>query len=117
MLSNLPVMRSISDSALLQISDHDKRGSMHPGLYPPPTLTLLLQFKTNGQGTNVYVIPERDSAMLYWAVVFFIIAIVAAIFGFNGLAHDTTYIAKILAVIGIILALVTFLFHRRSAQR
>ena len=52
--------------------------------------------------------------MLQWAVIFFIIAIIAAIFGFSGLAHDTAYIAKILAVIGIILALVTFVFHRRS---
>ena len=54
--------------------------------------------------------------MLYWAVIFFIIAIIAAIFGFSGLAHDTAYIGKILAVIGIILALVSFVFHRRSSR-
>lgn len=54
--------------------------------------------------------------MLYWAVVFFIVAIVAAIFGFSGLAHDTAYIGKILAVIGIVLALISFLFHRRSGR-
>ena len=54
--------------------------------------------------------------MLQWAVVFFIIAIVAAIFGFSGLAHDTAYIGKILAVIGIVLALVSFIFHRRSPR-
>ena len=54
--------------------------------------------------------------MLYWAVVFFIIAIAAAIFGFSGLAHDSAYIAKILAVIGIILALVSFLSHRRNSR-
>lgn len=54
--------------------------------------------------------------MLYWAVIFFIIAIVAAVFGFSGLANDTAYIAKILAVIGIILALVSFIFHRRSPR-
>lgn len=52
--------------------------------------------------------------MLQWAVIFFIIAIVAAVFGFSGLAHDTAYIGKILAVIGIILALISFIFHRRS---
>ena len=54
--------------------------------------------------------------MLYWAVIFFIIAIVAAIFGFSGLAHDSAYIGRILAVIGIILALVSFVFHRRSRR-
>ncbi|HYE07467.1 MAG TPA: DUF1328 domain-containing protein [Planctomycetota bacterium] len=52
--------------------------------------------------------------MLYWAVVFFIVAIVAGIFGFGGVANDSAYIAKILAIIGIVLALVSFLFHRRG---
>ena len=52
--------------------------------------------------------------MLSWAVIFFIIAIVAAIFGFSGIAHESAYIGKILAVIGIVLALVSFVFHRRS---
>ncbi len=52
--------------------------------------------------------------MLHWAVIFFIVAIVAAVFGFGGLAQDSAYIAKILAVIGIVLALVSFVFHRRS---
>ncbi len=52
--------------------------------------------------------------MLSWAVTFFIIAVIAAIFGFSGIAQDSAYIAKILAVIGIILALVTWVFHLRS---
>jgi uncharacterized membrane protein YtjA (UPF0391 family) len=54
--------------------------------------------------------------MFYWAVVFFIIAVVAGVFGFGGLANDSAYIAKILAVVGIVLALVSFVFHRRSAR-
>ena len=54
--------------------------------------------------------------MLQWAVIFFIIAIVAAIFGFSGVASDTAYIGKILAVIGIVLAVVSFLFHRGSRR-
>ena len=54
--------------------------------------------------------------MLQWAVIFFIIAIVAAVFGFSGVAQDTAYIGKILAVIGIVLALASFIFHRRSPR-
>lgn len=54
--------------------------------------------------------------MLYWAVVFFIVAIVAAIFGFTGIASDMAYIGKIVAVIGIILAIISFVFSRRSAN-
>ncbi len=52
--------------------------------------------------------------MLYWAIIFFIVAIAAGIFGFSGVAQDTAYIGKILAVIGIILAIVSFLGHRRG---
>lgn len=52
--------------------------------------------------------------MIYWAIIFFIVAIVAAIFGFSGIANDSAYIAKILAMIGIILAIISFIFHRRS---
>lgn len=55
--------------------------------------------------------------MLYWAVVFFVIAIVATIFGFTGIARDSAYIGKIIAIIGIILAIVSFLFSRRSSKR
>lgn len=54
--------------------------------------------------------------MLQWAVIFFIVALVAAIFGFSGIASDSAYIAKILAVIGIVLALVSFLFHRNQRR-
>ncbi|MDA3959162.1 MAG: DUF1328 domain-containing protein [Planctomycetota bacterium] len=55
--------------------------------------------------------------MLYWAFIFFIVAIVAGIFGFGGLADDSAYIAKILAVVGICLALISFLFHTRTRRR
>ena len=59
---------------------------------------------------------RKKHPMLHWAVIFFIIAIIAAIFGFSGVAHDTAYIGKILAFIGIVLALVSFIFHRRSPR-
>ncbi|HAT11562.1 MAG TPA: DUF1328 domain-containing protein [Planctomycetes bacterium] len=52
--------------------------------------------------------------MFSWAITFFIIAIVAALFGFSGIAQDMAYIGKILAVVGLVLALITFFIHRRS---
>nr|WP_263430128.1 DUF1328 domain-containing protein [Nannocystis pusilla] len=55
---------------------------------------------------------EWRSTVLYWSIVFFIVALVAAIFGFGGLAADSAYIAKILAFIGLILAVVTFVMRR-----
>jgi uncharacterized membrane protein YtjA (UPF0391 family) len=50
--------------------------------------------------------------MIYWAAIFFIIALIAGYFGFSGVANDTAYIAKILAVVGIVLAVISFLAHR-----
>ena len=47
--------------------------------------------------------------MLYWALVFFIIAIVAAIFGFGGIAAGAVSIAKILFFIFLILFVVSLL--------
>lgn len=64
-------------------------------------------------GTDA-TIPRRRTPMLRWAVIFFIIAIIAAVFGFGGVANDTAYIAKILAVVGIILAIISFISHRRT---
>lgn len=41
--------------------------------------------------------------MLYWAVVFFVVAIIAAVFGFGDIAEGATSIAKILFVVFLIL--------------
>ena len=37
--------------------------------------------------------------MLYWAVVFFVVAIIAAVFGFGGIASASAGIAQLLFVI------------------
>ncbi len=52
--------------------------------------------------------------MLSWAVTFFIIALIAAVLGFSGIAGTAVNIAWILAVIGIVLALVFGVLGRRS---
>ena len=56
---------------------------------------------------------DKEIVMLNWAVVFFIVAIVAAIFGFSGVAGAAANIAWILAVIGIVLAIAFFVMGRR----
>lgn len=45
--------------------------------------------------------------MLYYAVVFFVIALVAALFGFGGIAAGAVGIAKVLFFIFIVVALAT----------
>lgn len=47
--------------------------------------------------------------MLYWAAVFFVIALVAAVFGFGGIAGGAISIAKILFFIFLILFLVSLI--------
>jgi uncharacterized membrane protein YtjA (UPF0391 family) len=50
--------------------------------------------------------------MLYYAVVFFIIALIAAAFGFGGIAAGAVGIAKVLFALFLIAAVVTFLMSR-----
>jgi uncharacterized membrane protein YtjA (UPF0391 family) len=49
--------------------------------------------------------------MLPWAVMFFVVALVAALFGFGGIAIAAAGIAKILFYLFLILFLVTFVGH------
>jgi uncharacterized membrane protein YtjA (UPF0391 family) len=51
--------------------------------------------------------------MLSWAVTFFIIALIAAVLGFTGIAGTAVNIAWALAVIGIVLAIVLAVMGRR----
>jgi uncharacterized membrane protein YtjA (UPF0391 family) len=51
--------------------------------------------------------------VLRYAVIFFVIAIVAAVFGFGGIAGDAAWIGKVLLVVFLILAVASFLFGRK----
>ena len=53
---------------------------------------------------------NQEPAMLHYAVVFFVIALIAAVFGFGGIAASAVGIAKILFVVFAILAVASFLF-------
>lgn len=48
--------------------------------------------------------------MLHYAIVFFVIALIAALFGFGGIAASAVGIAKILFYVFVILAVATFLY-------
>ncbi len=55
-------------------------------------------------------IPIWEQLMLHYAVVFFVIALVAALFGFGGIAAGAMGIGKILFVVFLLLAVASFLF-------
>lgn len=50
--------------------------------------------------------------MFNWALTFLIIGLVAAVFGFSGIAGSATHIAWILFVVGLILAVVFAIMGR-----
>lgn len=50
--------------------------------------------------------------MLRWAIVFVILALVAGVLGFGGLAGDFAYIAKILLFVFLVLFVVSLIFGR-----
>lgn len=52
--------------------------------------------------------------LLNWALGFFILAIVAAVFGFTGLAADSAWIAKVLFVVFLVLFVISLFFGRGS---
>jgi uncharacterized membrane protein YtjA (UPF0391 family) len=51
--------------------------------------------------------------MLYWTVVFLIIAIIAGLLGFGAISFAAAGIAKICFVIFLVLFLISLLFHGR----
>jgi uncharacterized membrane protein YtjA (UPF0391 family) len=50
--------------------------------------------------------------MLSWAILFFVIAIIAAIFGFGGIAGTSAWIGQVLLVVFLILAVISLIFGR-----
>ena len=51
--------------------------------------------------------------MMSWAATFLIIGLIAAVLGFTGIAGTSVHIAWILFVVGLVLAVVFFIFGRR----
>jgi uncharacterized membrane protein YtjA (UPF0391 family) len=59
---------------------------------------------------------QGETIMLHWAAVFFVIAIIAAVFGFGGIAASAAGVAKILFFAFVIFAVVALLMGRRVSS-
>jgi uncharacterized membrane protein YtjA (UPF0391 family) len=55
---------------------------------------------------------SQGGIMLHWAVIFFVIAIIAAVLGFGGIAASAAGIAKILFIVFLVVAIVAFFVGR-----
>ena len=58
-----------------------------------------------------------EFTMLNWVITFFILAVLAAIFGFGGLAGTFAEIAKFIAVVFIILFVASLIFSMVTGRR
>jgi uncharacterized membrane protein YtjA (UPF0391 family) len=56
----------------------------------------------------IRVRPGKEIVMLHYAIVFLVIALVAALFGFGGIAAGAVEIAKILFFVFLIMAVIAF---------
>jgi uncharacterized membrane protein YtjA (UPF0391 family) len=54
--------------------------------------------------------------MLRWAIVFLVIALIAAVFGFGGIAGEAAWIGKVLLAVFLILAVVSMVMGRRAPR-
>jgi uncharacterized membrane protein YtjA (UPF0391 family) len=63
---------------------------------------------------NFVEIFQGTKRMLYYALVFLLIALVAGVLGFGGLAVGAASIAKVLFVVFLVGALISFVMHGRS---
>jgi uncharacterized membrane protein YtjA (UPF0391 family) len=55
---------------------------------------------------------QKEANMLHYAVVFLVIALIAAVLGFGGIAAGAASIAKILFVVFLVLFVATFIMGR-----
>jgi uncharacterized membrane protein YtjA (UPF0391 family) len=66
----------------------------------------------DAQGHPIH--SRQEVVMLGWSISFFVVAIVAAILGFGGLAASAAWIAKALFFGFLLLAVASFVFGRRA---
>jgi len=52
--------------------------------------------------------------MLRWAYIFLVVAFLAVVFGLSGMTHDSWHLSIYLAIVSLILAIGSYLLHRRS---
>lgn len=64
--------------------------------------------RSGRNGTGVFPMD-----LLRWTLIFLVFALIAAVFGFSGIAANFAYIGKILFFIFIVMFVISLLFGRR----
>lgn len=66
---------------------------------------------TPASGKDKTPIRQKETHMLRWAIIFFVIAILAAVFGFGGIAGAASGIAQLLFFVFLVLLVVSVVMH------
>jgi uncharacterized membrane protein YtjA (UPF0391 family) len=93
-------------------SVNNREGALGPGEGTGTPSSMLL---INGPAYRSEPLMEND--MLYWALVFLIISIVAAVLGFGGIAATASSIAQILFFIFLVIFLITLVMGLAGRRR
>jgi uncharacterized membrane protein YtjA (UPF0391 family) len=64
----------------------------------------------------LFRISKGGFAMLRWALIFFVVALLAAVLGFSGIAVAAAGVAKVLFFLFVVLLLITLLGHVARRQ-
>lgn len=78
---------------------------------------LLVMPERDSTADVVSLMPAEDEPMLYWAILFLIIGVIAAIFGFGGIAGVAIGIAKVVFFIFIALFIIFLILGFTAFRR
>lgn len=81
----------------------------------PPTGTAIAPTVPAGRSRGL-IAPQGPIPMLSLAIAFLVLALVAAVFGFGGIAAGAAGIAKILFFVFLVLFLLSLLFRRPAVR-
>ncbi len=77
----------------------------------------LYSSRERASGIGHAAVEVREEApMLHYAIVFFVLALVAAVFGFGGIAAGAATIGKVLFVGFLVLAVLSMVTGRRAGR-
>ena len=62
-------------------------------------------------------INPEENTMLYWALVFLVVALIAGVLGFTGIAVAAAGVAKLLFVVFLVLFLISLIAHLGRGRR
>jgi len=105
---NLRLLRRHAACSLRTEASHLKRDSL-AGLAHAATLVSTAWFSHEE--------PRERSTMLRWALIFFIVAVVAAFLGFGGIAGTAAGIAEILFYAFLVVAVITLILGLMTGKK